>query len=134
MYRHSSHVLLVPHFSSVKVLVMNYSVQSKKKLDIHLHPCRRWLGDNPPLAQPDVRGLHTYGIKYVGQNKHLGPSTLLQGSSWSLNFQKDQFNLSIFVFDQNYPYTDVILHNTMRLMLKSHLYPQLFSLLHNLHV
>ena len=36
--------------------------------------------------------------KKKGQNRHFGPSILLQRSIWSLNFQKDQFDPSIFVF------------------------------------
>ena len=78
------------------------------------------------------------------QNSHFGPSTLLQGSIWSLNFQKDQFGLSTFkktnlvpqllFLGQIYSYTDVMHNNTMRLMLKSHRYPWLFPLIHNLHI
>ena len=62
-----------------------------------------------------------FGKKW--QNRHFGPSTLLQGSIWSLNFQKDQFDPSILFLGQICPYTDVMLHNTIRLMLKSHRYP-----------
>ena len=57
---------------------------------------------------------------------------------------KDQFGPSIFkktnlvpqllVLGQICPCTNVMLHNTMRLMLKSHHYSWLFPLLHNLHV
>ena len=43
--------------------------------------------------------------------------------------------VSQFLFlGQIYSYTDVMLYNTIKLILKSHLYPWLFSLLRNLHV
>ena len=54
----------------------------------------------------------------------VGPST----------FKKTNLVPQLLFLGQICPYTDVMLHNTMRLILKSHLYPWLFSLLNNLHV
>ena len=49
-------------------------------------------------------------------------------------FKKTNLAPQLLFLDQICLYIDVMLHNTMRLMLKSHHYPWLFSLLHNLHV
>ena len=52
-----------------------------------------------------------------------------------LTFKKTNLIPQFLFLGQVYPYTDAMLHNTMRLMLKkSHLYPSLFSLLYNLHI
>ena len=48
------------------------------------------------------------------KNSHFSPATLFQGSSWSLNFQKDQFDPLTSILGQIYPYTVVMLRNTMR--------------------
>ena len=49
-------------------------------------------------------------------------------------FKKTNLVPQLLLLGQICPYTDVMLHNTMRLMLKNHRYLWLFSLLHNLHV
>ena len=54
----------------------------------------------------------------------VGPST----------FKKTNLIPQLLFLGQICPYNDVMLHNTMRLMLKSHHYSWLFPLLHNLHI
>jgi len=66
-------------------------------------------------------GTFVFQLCFKGQ---VGPS----------NFKKTNLVPQLLFLSQICPYTGVMLHNTMRLMLKSHLYPWLFSLLYNLHV
>ena len=51
-----------------------------------------------------------------------------------LAFKKTNLVPQLLFLGQIYPYTGVMLHNTMRIMLKSHHYPWLFPLIHNLHI